>query len=459
MVDADDKSPVPAQPTVLPHTPLTALLTFDALGRILDSNLGAIVAIIDLDTRLHYVNERFAKSFNMTPAEMVGKTLFDLYDETHTREFMPHIQRAFAGEAVTYDRLGHVVGSTGVWHTVAIMPLRDDKGTIVGAVSSSMRVHELKVTVEALRVANERLSSHMDNSPLAVVELDDRLMVTRCSAQILNVVGYDASCIIGKYLPDMLGENFEVQPLTRALKRLQAGRETRNRVEIALPDRNGKTVYSEWFNSALTDSTGKVSSMMSLVQDITARTLAEIQLKQSATRDPLTGLCNRRALIERLEQSVSRLRRYGTPLAVLFIDLDEFKRVNDAHGHNAGDEVLCEVARRLLNITRDIDVVARLGGDEFVVLTEADVSMTSINRLCGRIMQTLEQPCIFSVGETCVGASIGVALCPPEVSDAIELMRIADAAMYEAKRAGKGRIWHASRDTAKASDRTAMFTK
>ena len=446
MADLDDISRQPVLPTALPHTPLTELLTFEALGRILDSNLGAIVSLIDLDTRLHYVNERFAKSFNMTPAEMIGKTLFDLYDESHTREFMPHVRRAFAGETVTYERLGIVYGSTGVWHTVAMMPWRDDKGKIIGAVSSSMRVHELKVTVEALRVANERLSSHMDNSPLAVVELDDRMQVTRCSAQIVNVVGYDADCIIGKSLPAMLGESDAVRPLVQALQRLQSGGESRNRVEISLSDRNGKTVYSEWFNSALTDSTGKVSSMMSLVQDITARTLAEVQLRQIATHDPLTGLCNRRALTERLEQSVSRLKRNGSALALLFIDLDGFKHVNDQHGHNAGDEVLCEVARRLLNITREIDVVARLGGDEFVVLAESDVSMASVNTMCERIMQALETPCNFSSGDTRVSASIGVALCPPVVHDAVELIRVADAAMYEAKRSGKGRISHASHE-------------
>jgi diguanylate cyclase (GGDEF)-like protein/PAS domain S-box-containing protein len=444
MADLDEVSLEPALPTVLPHTPLTALLTFEALGRILDSNLGAVVSLIDLDTRLHYVNERFAKSFNMTPSEMIGKTLFDLYDEKHTSEFMPHIRRAFAGEVVTYDRLGIVVGSTGVWHTVAVMPWRDDKGNIIGAVSSSMRVHELKVTVEALRAANERLSSHMDNNPLAVIEFDHQLRITRCSSQIHEVLGIDAGSIIGRSMLEVVGDSERVKPLTNALGRLYGGRERRNRVEVALTDRDGRTVYSEWFNSALTDATGKVSSMMSLIQDTTARTLAEAQLQQIATHDPLTGLCNRRALTERLEQAVLRLKRHGAPLALLFIDLDGFKRVNDLHGHGAGDEVLCEVARRLLNITREIDVVARLGGDEFVVLAETDVSESSVNTMCERIMQSLEEPCGFSAGQAEIGASIGVALCPPVVSDALELMRVADAAMYEAKRAGKGCVWHAS---------------
>jgi len=453
MAETDDNnSPQPALPTALPHTPLTGLLTFEALGRILDSNLGAIVSLIDLDTRLHYVNARFAKSFNLTPGEMIGKTLFDLYDENHTGAFMPYIRRAFAGETVTYERLGPVVGSSGVWHTVAIMPWRDDRGKIVGAATSSMSVHELKVALEALRSANERLSSHMDNSPLTVLELDDKLKVSNCSAQIRDVLGLDAAVVVGRPLMDVLGDGDRVQPLADAFDRLQTGTETRNRVEVALTHLDGHTVYSEWFNSALTDAAGKVSSMMSLVQDITARTLAQAQLRQIATHDPLTGLCNRRALTERLEQSVLRLKRNGSALALLFIDLDGFKHVNDQHGHNAGDEVLCEVARRLLNITREIDVVARLGGDEFVVLAESDVSMASVNAMCERIMQALATPCSFSSGDTRVSASIGVALCPPVVHDAVELLRVADAAMYEAKRSGKGRVWHASLESKSAQE-------
>jgi diguanylate cyclase (GGDEF)-like protein/PAS domain S-box-containing protein len=341
---------------------------------------------------------------------------------------------------VTYERLGVMVGRAGLWFTVALAPLKDDAGNIIGVVSSSMPVHELKVTVEALRAANERLSSHIDNSPLTAIELDEQLQVTHCSSQIFDLLGVEASALSGQTLLSVLGDAESVQPLWRAFEHLRSGRETRNRVDVALTHPNGKTVHSEWFNSALTDDAGKVSSMMSLVQNTTARTLAEAQLLQIATHDPLTGLRNRRALTERLAQAVLRAKRNTTTLALLFIDLDGFKRVNDVYGHGPGDEVLCEVARRLLNVVRQTDVVARLGGDEFVMLAEYEVSTESINAMCERIMLSLTAPCRFEGGEAIVGASIGIALCPQAADDAVELMRIADAAMYEAKRAGKGRV-------------------
>ncbi len=432
-----------ALPASLPRTALNAALSFASLGRILDGNLGAIVSLLDLDARLHYVNARFAKSFDMTPAEMIGKTLFDLYTKEHTDAFMPYVRRAFAGEEVSYQRLGPVVGSAGVWHTIAVTPWRDDSGRIIGAATSSMRVHELKVKVEELRVANERLSSHFDNSPLTVLELDGALRVTRCSAQAQSLLGITPEVLIDRPLLPFLGDDRQMQPLAAALARLQHGRETSNRAEVTLTHRNGAPVYSEWFNSALTDAGGKVGSVMSLVQDVTTRTLAERQLRTFATHDPLTGLCNRRALTERLEQAVARRKRNGTPIALLFLDLDEFKRVNDQHGHNAGDEVLCEVARRLRATTREADVVSRFGGDEFVVLTETDVSAQSMNALAQRILHALEHPCHFGTGDTQVGASVGVALCPESIGHARELIQWADAAMYEAKRSGKGRVCQA----------------
>jgi diguanylate cyclase (GGDEF)-like protein/PAS domain S-box-containing protein len=420
--------------------PLAAPLSTETLARIVHSSLGTVVSVIDHDTRLHYVNELFAKSFNVTPAEMIGKTLLDLYGEEHSRAFMPYVRRALAGESVTYDRLGVMVGRAGVWFTVAVNPLRDEQGKVVGAVSSSMRVHELKVAVEALRAANERLSSHIDNSPLTAIELDEQLQITHCSSQIHDLLGFDADALNGQSLQTMLGSDEALQPLWRAFERLQSGQETRNRVDVAITHQSGKTVYCEWFNSALTDATGKVSSMMSLVQNTTARTLAEAQLLQIATHDPLTGLRNRRALTERLGQAVQRAKRYGSTVALLFIDLDGFKRVNDVYGHGAGDEVLCEVARRLLSETRQTDVVARLGGDEFVMLTETEVTVASMNTMCDRIMRALSVSCRFEGGEATIGASVGIALCPHAADDAVELMRAADAAMYEAKRAGKGRV-------------------
>ncbi|TAG47207.1 MAG: diguanylate cyclase [Betaproteobacteria bacterium] len=429
-------------------------LKVEQLATLFDSTMAANISVFDLDARLLYVNDLFARSFKRPPSELVGKTLYELYAESHIAQFRPYLERVLAGEAVTYERLSQVVDTTGVWYTVALTPWRDESGTVIGGAQVSMRVHEMKAALESLRVAQERLASHMNNSPLVAIELDAALNVSQCGVQAFDLIGIPPEQIVGRsLLQEMRDRGEQGEPLVDALQRLQSGAEVRNRVEVALSHVNGKTIYTEWFNSALTDANGRVSSIMSLVQDVTARTLADVQLRRFVTHDTLTGLHNRRGLTERLNQCIVHYRRADIPLALMFIDLDGFKQVNDLHGHGAGDELLCEVARRLLAVVRGADLVARIGGDEFVVLVERDATLDAVNTLGGRILRALEAPCGFTGGAARVGASIGVAMCPPGTADAVELMRSADSAMYQAKRAGKGRVVYANLSLA-ASART-----
>ncbi len=420
-----------------------ASFDLSTLGQICDSSLGAVLSVIDFDCRFKYVNAPFTKAFGLAPAQMIGKTLADFYDQKALSVIMPYVHRVFAGESVTYERLGHAQGSTGVWHTVALIPWRDQAGKIIGVVQSAMRVHELKATMEALRVANERLAFHIDNSPHTVIELDDGLRVTRCSTQIDDLIGVKAAALIGEPLIAALGDPSSLVPLIAAFAHLQNGNASRSRVEAVLTHRSGEKVYSEWFNSALTDASGKVTSMMALVQNTSARTLAEARLLEMATLDSLTGLHNRRSILGRIDQAFIRANRSGATVALLFVDLDGFKTVNDRFGHNAGDLLLCEITRRLQRTTRESDVIGRIGGDEFIILAEADVSRDSLAAMSERIQSALGEPCALSSETITIGASIGIAIRAPGQIGTAEVIRQADAAMYEAKHAGKGRIRYA----------------
>ncbi len=420
-----------------------APLSAAELQWVMDSGIGATVSVFGRDLRFRYVNEGFAKAFNMTPTEMFGMPLSMVYGDVHRDAFMPYVNRALAGETVTYERYGRMQLSDGLWRTVSLTPWRDAQGEVIGIVSASLRVHELKVSMEALRAANERLSSHMENSPLTVMELDAGLNIIRCSARVTQMLGLDAAALTGMPLLDALGVGAFREPLRAAFARLQTGQEARNRVESSHLRSDGTTVHCEWFNSALTGERGEVTSIMALVEDVSGRVQAAQQLRDLALRDTLTGLPNRRALTDRLVASLIRSQRTREPVALLFIDLDGFKRVNDEFGHAAGDEVLREVAIRLLNAVRESDVVARLGGDEFVVLLDTEVHLGVPELVCQRIFEALMTPCEFPGGQAEVGASIGVAMEPTPPDYAGELLKRADAAMYEAKRAGKGCVRYA----------------
>ncbi len=416
----------------------------EILVHALDRSIGASVSLVGRDLCLQYVNAAFAKSFATTPEALLGQSLYALYGPDHVAQFKPHVERALAGEVVTYERRSKVAMSDGIWFAVALTPWRDATGEVIGIMSCSMQVHELKLSSEALRAANERLSSHMDNSPLIVFELDENLRVAHCSSRISNMLGLDPKKLTGEGLLDVPTIANGNESLVAAFARLTSGAESSNRVESKLKHADGHIVYCDWFNSALTDASGKVTSIQALVQDVSARVEAAEQLLHIATHDTLTGLANRRVLTDRLSHALARAERTGEAVALLFIDLDGFKCVNDLYGHAVGDEVLIEVADRLREVARGSDFVARLGGDEFVILLDTDVHPGSPSALAERVFDGLSRPCRFTGGEAIVGASIGVAMHPPLSNLAADLIRRADAAMYEAKSAGKGVVRYAT---------------
>lgn len=177
-----------------------------------------------------------------------------------------------------------------------------------------------------------------------------------------------------------------------------------------------------------------------LVAQIGERESAERKLTHLALHDPLTELPNRSQLLERLDHAIARARREQRAFAVLFLDLDRFKLVNDSVGHAAGDELLVESSRRIVGAVRGEDMVARLGGDEFAILVEHIDGLNVAEELAQRVLRALGEPCWVAGREVFPSASVGIALWHPRYRNGIELLRDADAAMYRAKGAGRGRF-------------------
>ena len=175
-------------------------------------------------------------------------------------------------------------------------------------------------------------------------------------------------------------------------------------------------------------------------RDITEIALARERISSLAYSDPLTGLANRTSLGPSLEQAVQRARRRNSKLAVVFIDLDGFKQVNDAHGHDAGDALLIEVAARLRKHLRSSDLIARLGGDEFLVVLEDIQDLVPVEAVSRKLLSELARPFALATGEVQVTASIGVSALPDDAMDGAALMKHADTAMYTAKQAGKNTL-------------------
>ncbi|HEX8964262.1 MAG TPA: GGDEF domain-containing protein, partial [Rhodocyclaceae bacterium] len=185
---------------------------------------------------------------------------------------------------------------------------------------------------------------------------------------------------------------------------------------------------------------GRAMRAIGTNQDSTGRKVAEQRIHQLAYYDSLTGLPNRSLLMDRLTQALSQARRFGRSLAVMFLDLDDFKRINDTLGHFAGDQLLVQVAQRLVGCVRTGDTISRQGGDEFVVVLAEIAQPGDAARVAQKIVGAMEQPFAVAGQALAVTASVGISVYPVNGADDVhELMKKADIAMYAAKRAGRNR--------------------
>ncbi|MEX1198584.1 MAG: EAL domain-containing protein [Pseudohongiellaceae bacterium] len=222
--------------------------------------------------------------------------------------------------------------------------------------------------------------------------------------------------------------------------------------ELRARRKNGEVYEQKVSVSAIKDDVGGVLNYIIIISDITRLKEHAAELQRVAHYDALTGLPNRRLLTDRLEQAIRHARRHEEVLAVCYLDLDNFKPINDRWGHSAGDRVLVSVARRLEGALRESDTISRLGGDEFVLLLPGIEGGDELDLVLGRVMETLHTP--FEIeGETpTVSASAGVALFPEDSEDADTLLRYADQAMYGAKASGRDRYLRFDRSEARRSE-------
>ncbi|MEP7156914.1 MAG: sensor domain-containing diguanylate cyclase [Betaproteobacteria bacterium] len=400
----------------------------------LSQSMGAMVAFIDTGERILYSNHHLAAWFGLQPQDLLGKTLLEFYGEDAYAAFAPRIHRALQGEPVSYERELRRADGTAPWISVDLRPHYDVQGKLLGIIASSLAVAELRQTRDQLDKAMQVQAFHMDNSPLAVIEWSDKVEVRRWSGQAEAIFGWKTDEAVGLRADELKLVHPDWYATIRASTlELLEGRAKRNRMISRNRTKSGAYIYCEWFNGAFIDSAGRTQGILSLAQDVTLRVEAEEQLRYTAVHDALTGLQNRQSLIARLDHALARVRRSAEPLALLFIDLDEFKAVNDRHGHAVGDTFLQQVAERLKSSIREADTVARIGGDEFVVLLEAEVDADTPAAICARIHAGFAQG--FNVDALAFksSASIGVSLFPADGNSADQLLASADRAMYKAK--------------------------
>jgi len=272
--------------------------------------------------------------------------------------------------------------------------------------------------------------------------LFDAVVVTDLAGTIIDwnagaerLYGYERSEVLGKPV-SMLHAPEDVEERIREV----IGTVKRDEIwsgEIKMVRKDGTIGWTEVVVVPVTNDDGETIGALGVNRDITERVRTEEELARLAHYDPITGLANRSLLLDRLDRMLLHVRRTKESFAVLFIDLDGFKRINDNAGHRVGDQVLKEAAQRMERSLRESDTVSRLGGDEFVVLVDRVGVPEDAGRVARKLLNTLREPVEVAGREHRLSGSIGIAIYPFHGTTADELLTYADDAMYRAKRRGK----------------------
>lgn len=317
------------------------------------------------------------------------------------------------------------------WHLTKSTPMRDEHGIIFKWVGSHTNIAERKQAESAMRLSS--LVYQNSNEAMMVVETDGTII--NINPSFTRITGFSEKEALGK-TPAILNSGIQTAEFYKEFwKTLHS--EGQWQGELINKRKNGE-IYTQWISiNSIYKEDGSILHFVALLQDITEQKRNENLIWQQANFDQLTGLPNRRMFLDRLDQAIKTARRRCMKVGLLFLDLDNFKEVNDTLGHNAGDELLKIAAHRLTRSVRDIDTVARLGGDEFVIILGNLTNILDIERIAQLILETLKEPFNLSNEPAYVSASIGITIYPDDAIKTEVLLKNADQAMYESKRSGR----------------------
>ena len=398
--------------------------------RSITENLPALIAQVDRDGKFVFLNSRTVKFYGSTVDQLLHKPIRNAYSDQEYLRVAPLLAQAAAGQRVSFENEMIIDGKPFHYHA-ALVPQLTASGEPDGYFAMGFDITERRETELRQLRSEERLQTITDNLPVLISYIDTDMRYQFANAMYRDWLGVPPSAMLGRTVEDVFGAGYYSER-REWLDRAMAGEMCTT--EYTIERKRHRRVLSSTYIPHTRD--GKIVGAYVFGTDTTAAREHERQLLELANSDPLTGLPNRRMYEFQLDKSLASARRHRTQLSLIYLDLDNFKKINDTLGHAVGDEVLIEFGRRVKSVLRETDMLARLAGDEFTVILESSGGFEGGERVAHKILQALSDPFITGMHRIQISASIGIAL-GGQRSTATSLGTSADAALYSAKRSGK----------------------
>jgi len=425
------------EPTAVPTDQLldaleVAVVVFDIEGRILLANQRARDDLAVLGDPRGYEGSLFTQPFD----------LVDEHGQSVTPADLPTAHTLSTGEALSGVVMGVRSGEQPgtVWLTVATQPMRDEDGAITGVICSFFDTTAERRVERELRASEERFRLIAENAADVVYRftVGESPRFDYVNPAVEAQLGYSPQEFYDD--PALIVKVTHDDDVEEVLSLGYGGVDDVRSLQLRMMRRDGTQIWTEHKLAPLRNSAGEVVAATGIARDVTALKVKEAFLSHRALHDPLTGLPNRVLLLDRLEASLARIRRHHAHLAVLYLDLDRFKTVNDNLGHEVGDRLLQVVGQRLQQTLRPSDSVARLGGDEFAAILNDLHDPGEAMQVAERLLAVISEPIDLGGSTLVTTVSIGIAGADGGDTSAGELLRRADFAMYSAKDHGRARV-------------------